>query len=126
MAPRILSVFQVRANSLTARFQDLDPASVHVPLVGGPDLDTMVPLFSRATPVALMVNEAEFLTKLFRGVAEDKSPLMNMAPCKLENAPFSEAFALNRLVTTIAMGIKGDSEANAAAFMRSGIISTCK
>lgn len=111
---------------MTARFQDLDPVSVHVPLVGGPDLDTLVPLFSRATPVALMLNEAEFLTKLFRGVAEDRSPLSNVAPCKLADAPLSEAFALNRMVTTAAMGMKGDSEANVAVFMRSNIITTCK
>lgn len=99
---------------------------MHVPLVGGPDLDTLVPLFSRATPVALMVNEAEFLMKMFRGVAEDRTPLRNVAPCKLSDAPLSEAFALNRLVTTMAMGMKGDSAANAAAFLRTGIISTCK
>lgn len=99
---------------------------MHVPLVGGPDLETLVPLFSRATPVALMVNEAEFLTKVFRGVAEDRSPLVNIAPCKLADAPLSEAFALNRMLTTIAMGMKGDSDANVAAFLRSNIISTCK
>lgn len=99
---------------------------MHVPLVGGPDLDTLVPLFSRATPVPLMVNEAEFLTKVFRGVAEDRSPLTNVAPCKLEDAPLSEAFALNRMVTTIAMGMKGDSEANVAAFLRSSILSSCR
>lgn len=64
--------------------------------------------------------------RMFRGVAEDRTPLSNVASCKLSDAPLSEAYALNRLVTTIAMGMKGDSAANAAACLRSGIISTCK
>lgn len=73
-----------------------------------------------------MINEAEFLTKMFRGVVDDRTPLQNVASCRLTEAPLSEAFALNRLVTTIAMGMKGDSEANAAVFLRSGIISSIR
>lgn len=116
--------FQIRANSLTARFEDLDPSSVHVPLLGGPDIDNLVPLFSRATPASPRVFDVKYLLTRFKGIAEDDSPIKTPVPCKMAEAPLSEAFALNRFVTTIALGLCGDEDAVACAFVRSNVIST--
>ncbi|KAJ8959597.1 hypothetical protein NQ318_021782 [Aromia moschata] len=44
---------QVKANTLLGRYQDLDPRICNVPIIGGPDIDLAVPLFSRASPVEL-------------------------------------------------------------------------
>nr|CAH7738913.1 unnamed protein product [Callosobruchus chinensis] len=44
---------QIKANTLLARNQGMDPQICAVPIVGGPGIDLAVPLFSRAKPVEL-------------------------------------------------------------------------
>lgn len=115
----------MRANSLVASFQGLDPASVDVPLIGGPDVNTIVPLFTRARPVGLSMDESISMMKKFRGLPYDADINdCKYVDTKLGPAPFSEAFAINRMVTNIALGICGDTNSCVNAFVRTNAIKT--
>ncbi|KAF2881202.1 hypothetical protein ILUMI_24967 [Ignelater luminosus] len=116
---------QVRANSLVARYQDLDPISVHVPLVGGPDTDCVVPLFSRATPVGLTPTDCEILHEKIRKI-DDLIPIECSSNCRLGISPLSEAYAINQMVTTMGIGLCGDEKANCTGFVRQSILNNCR
>lgn len=119
--------FQVRLNSLLAFHNDLDPSGVHVPLVGGPDIDNLVPLFSRATPIGTTPCEARGLTVRFKNLPDHENVMFEKD--KLEFAdlePSSHAYALNRAITAMALGLLGDPEADMTAFIRSNVLPTCK
>lgn len=47
---------RMRMEALTANLLDLNPAFLSVPLVGGADLNTIVPLLSCATPINRFTN----------------------------------------------------------------------
>ncbi|KAI4457191.1 malate and lactate dehydrogenase [Holotrichia oblita] len=118
---------QVRLNSLVAFHNDLDPSGVHVPLIGGPDIDTLVPLFSRATPVGLGPYEAQCLMKRFRNLADCDDVMKEKKAIEFYDlSPLSHAHALNRSITTIALGLLGDQQADTCGFIRSNVIRTCK
>lgn len=62
----------------------------------------------------------------FRGLKEDEYPRMISKENFVENCPLSEAFAINRLITAIGMGICGDNEAYSNAYMRTNVLKTCQ
>ncbi|XP_031353893.1 probable malate dehydrogenase, mitochondrial [Photinus pyralis] len=118
------SLMQTRVNAYVGNYYGLDPNSVHVPFVGGPDTDNVVPLFSRARPVQVLRKDGkalnEFLKNWKEAVAEKcKTPIM------MVNA-ISEAYAINRFVTTLSLGLCGDDYAVSTAYIRQNIIKTCR
>ncbi|CAH1183057.1 unnamed protein product [Ceutorhynchus assimilis] len=121
------AIAQVKANTLLARYQDLDPQNCYVPLVGGPDNDLALPLFSRSKPVEIFGSKGvKTLTARFRGVPEDDFP-KNQGDCNfVDDCPLAESFALNQLISTIALGICGDKKALANVFVRNNLLETCK
>ncbi|CAH1116326.1 unnamed protein product [Phaedon cochleariae] len=120
------AIAQVKVNSLVGRYQDLNPFICQVPIIGGPDIDLAVPLFSRAKPVEITDKAAEKLMANFRGVKEDDFPKISSRKDFTENCTLSEAFALNNMITTIGLGICGEQQAHYNAFVRSNTISTCQ
>ncbi|RZC41755.1 malate dehydrogenase, mitochondrial [Asbolus verrucosus] len=106
-----VAITQIKANAMAGQYQNLDPQMVHVPIVGGPDLDCAIPLFSQTVPAGMSQKDSEKLLQQFR--AEIPNPIM------------SQAYGLNRMITGIALGLNGDDAANVPAFVRSNIISTC-
>lgn len=97
---------QVRVNRLARFYQEVDPKLVHVPLVGGPDLDIIVPLFTRTTPMELDTSEAHVLTPVFRGEPLDFT-VVDLFADPFAYTPHLDAFALNMLVRNIAIGRLG-------------------
>lgn len=104
---------QIKANSVTAQYESLDPQMVHVPVVGGPDIDCAVPIFSQAKPIGLGPRDADRLLTIFK--REGPHPVVT-----------SQAFALNRLVTCLARGLCGADDAVVSAYIRSNVIGTCR
>ncbi|CAH1972039.1 unnamed protein product [Acanthoscelides obtectus] len=119
---------QIKANTLLARNQDMDPHICTVPIVGGPDIDVALPLFSRAIPVELSDRDAQPLLAQFRGVRADEFPDKKAFVENFkENAPMSEAFALNNMINRIGRGICGDDKAYYNCFARTNVLrSACK
>ncbi|GJQ82248.1 hypothetical protein Trydic_g19448 [Trypoxylus dichotomus] len=118
---------QVRLNSLVAFHNDLDPSGVHVPLIGGPDIDCLVPLLSRATPVGLSPVEALCLTKRYRNIEDHDEVTIEKKSIEFADlSPLSHAYALNRSIITIALGLLGDPSADMCGFIRSNVLRTCK
>lgn len=117
----------MRANTLVAQYQGLDPLSVDVPLIGGPDIDTIIPLFTRAQPIGMSIEDSILMLKKFRGLPYDGNLRdCKGLPTKLCDSPLSEAFALNRMITNIGLGICGDINSNVNAFVRTGLITSCE
>ncbi|KAK9675301.1 hypothetical protein QE152_g40468 [Popillia japonica] len=109
---------QVRLNSLVAFHNDLDPSGVHVPVIGGPDIDTLIPLFSRATPVGLGPHEALCLTRRFRNLADCDDVMKEKKNLEYYDlSPLSHAHSLHRAITTIALGLLGDQQADICGFI---------
>lgn len=103
----------------------MDPVSVHVPLVGGPDTDCVVPLFSRATPVGLTPNDCVILHERIKKI-DELVPIESSSSCELGTSPLSEAYAINQLVTTIGIGLCGDNKAICTGFVRQSILNNCR
>lgn len=115
----------MRLNSMLALHQSLDPACVHVPLLGGPEEDIVLPLFSRAAPQPMGVSESHCMINRFRKVDTDASPYVT-SDVKHEYAPHGNAYAINRLLSTIALGLMGDSKAISTAFVRTNLVGACR
>ncbi|KAF5291390.1 hypothetical protein FQR65_LT01700 [Abscondita terminalis] len=124
-APKSLIAVCTRINSLIGAFQELDPKCVHVPIIGGPDTDNVVPLLSRALPASVLPCDVEEVYKKIKNWKESTStkcePKAKVTDCRL-----SEAYSINQLVTTMALGLCRDDYAIATAFVRQNIIPTCK
>lgn len=113
-------------NSMTARYEDLDPVSVHVPMTGGPDNDVMVPIFSRAVPVRLGAYETSVLYKKFKGIPEDCNLEKTLVPFAVCQNPTSESYNLCRLITAVGLGMCGDDNAIASAYVRTNLMPSVK
>ncbi|KAG5874274.1 hypothetical protein JTB14_028874 [Gonioctena quinquepunctata] len=120
------AVAQMKANSLVGRYHDLNPFICQVPIIGGPDIDLAVPLFSRAKPVELNDKTAQGLMAKFRGLREVDFPQKICRKDFVENCPLGEGFALNNMLTNVALGICGDNKAHNNAFIRSNAVGTCQ
>lgn len=74
----------------------------------------------------MSICESELMLKKFRGLPFDGDlrDCKNI-PTKISETPFSEAFALNNMVTNIAIGICGDQSAYLNAFVRSNAVTGC-
>ncbi|KAH1016445.1 malate dehydrogenase, mitochondrial isoform X1 [Dendroctonus ponderosae] len=118
---------QVKANTLLGRFQGLDPSNCYVPMLGGPEIDLAVPLYSQAKPVEVFGKSGSMaITARFRGVKEEDFPKKLGNPNYIEDCPLAESYALNQLISTIASGICGDPHAFANVFVRCGAVDISK
>lgn len=107
---------------MVARHQDLDAMCVHVPLVGGPDVDSVVPLFTHASPANVSPYDAESLIKDFRYLPYDCKLSKVSSPYVVEVTPLAEAHSLHNMICMIGLGLCGDISAIGCAFVRCNII----
>nr|XP_022916280.1 malate dehydrogenase, mitochondrial-like [Onthophagus taurus] len=119
-----VAVHQVKLNSLLADYYKLDPAGINVPVCGGPDLDCLVPIFSRATPLATTSPDEVLLIKKYRNVGETGDVLKPIKSFKHDSESMAKAFAINRSITAIALGLLGDQNSNMVGHIRSNIFQT--
>ncbi|KAF5270633.1 hypothetical protein FQA39_LY01371 [Lamprigera yunnana] len=112
-------------NAYFGSFQNLDPKCVHVPIIGGPDTENVVPLLSRATPIRLELSDVK---KVYSKMKDWKKT--SAKNCKQgskgRDCQLSEAYAINQLVSTMALGLCGDDYAISTAFVRQNLLSACK
>ncbi|KAJ8923449.1 hypothetical protein NQ315_002008 [Exocentrus adspersus] len=121
------AIAQAKANTLMARGQDLNPQICKVPILGGPDVDLAVPLFSKAIPVELPESHAKQLSFKYRGIKEHEFPKIMGYPNYVETCPSAEAFALWNLISNIALGLCGDQNAYCNVYVRTNLMNLiCK
>ncbi|XP_044759396.1 malate dehydrogenase, mitochondrial-like [Coccinella septempunctata] len=113
-------------NTEVARHQCFDPSIVDVPIIGGPDLESIVPVFSKAVPCPVDRRSAVELTARLRGLDPSDFPRRSRTENTFVTAVYPEAIALNRLISTIAYGIHGDEVAVSYAHVRTNWIKTCR
>ncbi|KAK5641786.1 hypothetical protein RI129_010333 [Pyrocoelia pectoralis] len=118
------TLMQVRINAYVGHYYGLDPVSVHVPFIGGPDTDNVVPLFSRAKPLSVLTGDISPLNNFLKNWKNSASEKCN-TPIMMVSA-VSEAYAINQFVTTMALGLCGDDYAICTAFVRQNIIKHCR
>lgn len=97
-----------------------------MPIVGGPDIETAVPLFSKASPAGLPISDCCKLLSAFRGVREADFPKQMVKENYFEMSVLGEATGLNRLITRLAFGLCGDNNSCSCAFVRTNILPTCQ
>ncbi|KAK9885320.1 hypothetical protein WA026_010813 [Henosepilachna vigintioctopunctata] len=113
-------------NSEVAHHQTFDPQIVDVPVTGGPDLESIVPVFSRANPCPVDKESSVLFAARLRGIDPSDFPRKAQPADGFVNIPYPEAIALNRLISAIAYGIHGDEQAIGYAHVRTNIVKTCR
>lgn len=109
--------FQMRINTYVANYLKLDPISVYVPFLGGPDLPSTVPLMSMINPdPCLSPPQIKSLVKHIKK-RED-----NFKQRKKPKFLLSEGHAIAQFVVTVAEGLCGRKDAVTTAMVRTNII----
>lgn len=117
----------MKANTLLGWYQNMDPFKLHVPIIGGPDIDLAVPLFTNARPVVgVDAKHLPILMANYRNVAPKDFPKIHKKMNFTELCPFGEAYALNQLITLIGLGLCGDENVNAACYVRTRLVEHCR
>ncbi|XP_003705029.2 malate dehydrogenase [Megachile rotundata] len=110
----------MRMEAITANLLDLNPAFLSVPVVGGADTSTIVPLLSRTTPASGFTNEqTELLLRSFRNADRE---LANSG----SKGSLSDAAAAAKLILTLAGGLCGFENIVASAYVRSNVLPVCR
>lgn len=112
-------IMQIEA--ITGDILDLDPASILIPVVGGADTNTIVPLLSRAKPMnQFTAGQSNAMIKLFQA-AEQEIEYSNIKKLALVDGS-----AAVKLILAIAGGLSGLDNVYACAFVRSNVLPACR
>ncbi|XP_012234711.1 malate dehydrogenase, mitochondrial-like [Linepithema humile] len=99
---------------------NLEDAGLSVPLAGGADVRTIVPLFSRAIPFNQFTNaQRKILLQTFR-VGDEATKSLNEGP----SLSFGTAAA--KLITTLGNGLCGFDHVTTCAYVRSNVLPVCR
>ncbi|KAL3272415.1 hypothetical protein HHI36_013897 [Cryptolaemus montrouzieri] len=113
-------------NTEIGRYQCFDPNIVDIPMIGGPDLESIVPVFSQASPCPVDREGSIEVTARLRGIEPSDFPKRAQPVNSFVRILYPEAVALNRLISAIAYGIHGDELAIGYAHVRTNIIQDCR
>lgn len=112
----VTAVDNVRANVFAGKKIGVSPIDVNVPVIGGHTSETIIPLFSKATPkICLDTREIEELTCRVRVAAE---LITEKKKCTGSDG-LSVAYATTRFVNSILRALKGDEDIVECAFAKS-------
>ncbi|XP_076244971.1 malate dehydrogenase, mitochondrial [Calliopsis andreniformis] len=112
---------RMRMEAITANLLDLNPAFLSVPMIGGADPYTIVPILSRASPANQFTNaQQEMLLQYFRGADQE------VANIESRQMIFSSAAAAARLILALAGGLSGCPNIITSAYVRSNVLPVCK
>ncbi|KAG6802415.1 Protein lunapark-B [Apis mellifera caucasica] len=104
---------RMRMEALTANLLDLNPAFLSVPLVGGADLNTIVPLLSCATPINRFTNaQQDMLLQSLRSADKE------MANIELKSPTLSDGAAAAKLILALAGGLSGFKNITSSAYRK--------
>jgi malate dehydrogenase len=108
----------VRANRFIAELKGLDPADVHVPVIGGHAGITIIPLISQATPGVTFPHDD--LVKLTERIQEAGTEVVK-AKDGAGSATLSMAFAGARFALSLVKALRGDQGIVECAYVKSTI-----
>ncbi|XP_015610347.2 probable malate dehydrogenase, mitochondrial [Cephus cinctus] len=111
----------MRIEAMAAHLLDLNPAYFSVPIVGGADPCTVVPLLSHAKPINLFTKDQENML-LRRLRSADKE----LASTELKGPKISSGAAAAKLIVSLAGGLSGYKNIISCAFVRSNVLPVCR
>ncbi|XP_017760984.1 PREDICTED: malate dehydrogenase-like [Eufriesea mexicana] len=112
---------RMRMEALTANLLDLNPAFLSVPIVGGADSNTIVPLLSRATPINRFTNtQQDMLLQSLRSADKE------MANIEFRGPTLSDGAAVAKLILALAGGLSGFKSIVTSAYVRSNVLPICR
>lgn len=110
-----------RIEDMTAAILNLERASVSVPLAGGADSSTVVPLLSRAVPFNQFTNvQRKTLLQSFRAGNEKARTTFDEGPS------LSSGTAAAKLIVNLAAGLSGHERVVTCAYVRSDVLPVCR
>ncbi|XP_046591753.1 probable malate dehydrogenase, mitochondrial [Neodiprion lecontei] len=118
-----VAIDSMRIQAMAANLFDLNPAFTTVPIVGGADACTVVPLLSRAKPVNQFSKEQQ--NSLIHTLRASDNELASIGECRA-GPTLSAAAAATKFIVTLACGYCGFKNAVASAFVRSNVLPVCR
>ncbi|KAL6266697.1 hypothetical protein P5V15_003534 [Pogonomyrmex californicus] len=116
------AMYSERIEEIAAAILNLERSSLSVPLAGGADARTLVPLLSRAIPFNQFTNaQRKTLLQSFR--AGDEAAKMG-SPDK--GPSLSPGTAAAKLIITLAAGLSGLDHVITCAYVRSDVLPVCR
>ncbi|KAG7201601.1 hypothetical protein KM043_004342 [Ampulex compressa] len=116
-----IALESMRIEAMTANLLDLNPAFLSVPIVGGADPYTIVPLLSRARPINRFTNAQEnMLLQSLRAADKQLTSIESRGPT------LSFGMAAAKLILTLAKGLGGLDDVVSCAFVRSNVLPFCQ
>ncbi|XP_067004007.2 malate dehydrogenase, mitochondrial [Anabrus simplex] len=115
----------VRASTLAARAKQLDPQKLIVPVIGGNDPPTVIPVFTQAKPCCFDKNDQASVINLSHDV---KKAGMDVVRAKnyRGSSNLCTAYATAMFVISLAKGLLGHDSVTEYAYVRSHAIHGCK
>ncbi|XP_076629902.1 malate dehydrogenase [Colletes latitarsis] len=112
---------RMKMEATTANLLDLNPAFLTIPVIGGADPHTIVPLLSRASPINRFTDaQHDVLLQSFRGSDKEMANIESRGPT------LSAGAAAAKLVLTLAGGLSGFTNIVNYAYVRSNVIPGCR
>ncbi|KAG5306727.1 PREDICTED: malate dehydrogenase, mitochondrial-like [Acromyrmex echinatior] len=118
-----IATYGERIEKMTAAILNLERASLSVPLAGGADVQTVVPLLSRAVPFNQFTNtQRKTVLQSFRTGDKDKE-----ARTAFDEGPsLSSGTAAAKLIINLAAGLSGRNNVITCAYVRSDVLPICR
>ncbi|XP_034172336.2 malate dehydrogenase, mitochondrial [Osmia lignaria lignaria] len=112
---------RMRMEAITANLLDLNPAFLSVPMVGGADSNSIVPLLSRASPInGFPIAQQKILLQSLRNA--DKKIANNGS----KGPSLSNGVAAAKLILMLAGGLSGFENIISSAYVRSNVLPVCR
>ncbi|XP_051169669.1 malate dehydrogenase, mitochondrial-like [Leptopilina boulardi] len=111
----------MRVESFTSRLLDLNPAYLTVPLAGGADVFSTVPLLSVSRPINEFKKAHEDLL-----MSKFQNSEKELSQTEFGGPVLSSATAIAKFLTTITAGLNGNNKAIASAYVRSNVLPFCR
>ncbi|XP_076669271.1 malate dehydrogenase, mitochondrial isoform X2 [Andrena cerasifolii] len=112
---------RMRVEAITASLLDLNPAFLSIPMVGGADPYTIVPLLSRTTPINQFTRaQQETMLQSLRGADQQMANINYRGPI------LSAGAAAAKLILSLAEGLSGFENVITSAYVRSNILPVCR
>ncbi|XP_026674768.1 probable malate dehydrogenase, mitochondrial [Ceratina calcarata] len=116
-----IALDRMRMEAITANLMDLNPAFLSVPMVGGADTNTVVPLLSRATPINRFTNaQQNMLLQSLRNADREMVNIESKGPT------LSDGAAAVKLILALAGGLSGYKNIISSAYVRSNVMPVCR
>lgn len=109
----------VRANAFIGEMKNLDPADVHVPVIGGHAGATIIPLISQTKPsVSIPQDHLDPLTKRIQEAGTE----VVKAKAGTGSATLSMAYAGARFAFSLLRGLKGEPNVVECSYVKSSVV----